>query len=228
MLVDGGMMSAGTFERSKRNRVVRMPERGQYEKESVYGIIDEALICHVGFVQDGQPFVIPTLHARIGDSLLLHGSSASRMLKHAQAGNPLCITMTIADGLVLARSVFHHSINYRSAVLFGQGTLITDPDEKMEALAAFTERLMPGRWDDAREPNRKEFKATSVVAIPIDSASAKVRVGPPKDDDEDLGLPVWAGVVPIRQVVGEPQDAPDLRAGVAVPGYIEEYVARRR
>ena len=150
------------------------------------------------------------------------------MLKHVQAGNPVCVTMTIADGLVLARSVFHHSINYRSVVLFGQGTLITDPDEKMSALAAFTDRLMPGRWDDAREPNRKEFKATSVVAIPIDSASAKVRVGPPKDDEEDLGLPVWAGVVPIRQAVDLPQPSPDLREGVGVPGYIEEYVARWR
>jgi nitroimidazol reductase NimA-like FMN-containing flavoprotein (pyridoxamine 5'-phosphate oxidase superfamily) len=221
-------MTTGTFERTKRNRVVRMPERGHYDRESVYGIIDEALLCHVGFAQEGQPFVIPTLHARLGDRLLLHGATTSRMLKHLQAGNPVCVTMTIADGLVLARSVFHHSINYRSVVLFGQGTLITDPDEKMSALAAFTDRLMPGRWDDAREPNRKEFKATSVVAIPIDSASAKVRVGPPKDDEEDLGLPVWAGVVPIRQVVDVPQPAPDLRDGVAVPGYIEEYVAQRR
>ena len=221
-------MTAGTFAKSRRNKVVRMPERGQYDKESVYGIVDEALLCHVGFVQDGQPFVIPTLHARMGDKLLLHGATTSRMLKHVQAGNPVCITITIADGLVLARSVFHHSINYRSVVLFGQGALITDPDEKMNALAAFTERLMPRRWDDAREPNRKEFKATSVVAIPIASASAKVRVGPPKDDDEDLGLPVWAGVVPIRQVVGEPVDAPDLREGVAVPGYVAEYVAKRR
>jgi nitroimidazol reductase NimA-like FMN-containing flavoprotein (pyridoxamine 5'-phosphate oxidase superfamily) len=221
-------MTTETFERTKRNRVVRMPERGHYDRESVYGIIDEALLCHVGFAQEGQPFVIPTLHARLGDRLLLHGATTSRMLKHVQAGNPVCITMTIADGLVLARSVFHHSINYRSVVLFGRGILITDPDEKMHALAAFTDRLMPGRWDDAREPNRKEFKATSVVAIPIDSASAKVRVGPPKDDEEDLGLPVWAGVVPIRQVVDLPQPAPDLRDGVAVPDYIEEYVARRR
>jgi nitroimidazol reductase NimA-like FMN-containing flavoprotein (pyridoxamine 5'-phosphate oxidase superfamily) len=221
-------MTEETFERTRRNRVVRLPERGHYDRESVYGIIDEAMLCHVGFVQDGQPFVIPTLHARLGDRLLLHGATTSRMLKHLQAGNPVCTTMTITDGLVLARSVFHHSINYRSVVLFGQGALIADPDEKMAALAAFTERLMPGRWDDAREPNRKEFKATSVVAIPIDSASAKVRVGPPKDDEEDLGLPVWAGVVPIRQVVGEPQAAPDLRDGVPVPAYITEYVARRR
>ena len=218
-------MTAGTFERTKRNRVVRMPERGQYDRESVYGIIDEALLCHVGFAPEGQPFVIPTLHARLGDKLLLHGATTSRLLKHVQAGHPVCVTMTILDGLVLARSSFHHSVNYRSVVLFGQGTLITDPDEKMAALAAFTDRMMPGRWDDAREPNRKEFKATSVVAIPIDSASAKVRVGPPKDDAEDMDLPVWAGVVPIRQVVGELQPAPDLREGIEVPGYIKAYVA---
>ena len=162
------------------------------------------------------------------DTLLLHGATTSRLLKYIQAGHPVCVTMTILDGLVLARSSFHHSVNYRSVVLFGHGTLITDPDEKMAALAAFTDRMMPGRWDDAREPNRKEFKATSVVALPIDSASAKVRVGPPKDDKEDMDLPVWAGIVPIRQMVGEPQDAPDLRDGVPVPGYIAEYVAKGR
>ena len=218
-------MTAERFERTKRNRVVRMPERGHYDRESVYGIIDEALLCHVGFAPEGQPFVIPTLHARLGDRLLLHGATTSRLLKHVQAGHPVCVTMTILDGLVLARSSFHHSVNYRSVVLFGQGALITDPDEKMAALAAFTDRMMPGRWDDAREPNRKEFKATAVVALPIDSASAKVRVGPPKDDAEDMDLPVWAGVVPIRQVVGELQPAPDLREGVEVPGYIKAYVA---
>ena len=218
-------MMADRFERTKRNRVVRMPERGHYDRESVYGIIDEALLCHVGFAPEGQPFVIPTLHARLGDRLLLHGATTSRLLKHVQAGHPVCVTMTILDGLVLARSSFHHSVNYRSVVLFGQGALITDPDEKMAALAAFTDRMMPGRWDDAREPNRKEFKATAVVALPIDSASAKVRVGPPKDDAEDMDLPVWAGVVPIRQVVGELQPAPDLREGVEVPGYIKAYVA---
>ena len=218
-------MTAGAFERTKRNRVVRMPERGHYDRESVYGIIDEALLCHVGFAPEGQPFVIPTLHARLGDRLLLHGATTSRLLKHVQAGHPVCVSMTILDGLVLARSSFHHSVNYRSVVLFGQGALITDPDEKMAALAAFTDRMMPGRWEDAREPNRKEFKATAVVALPIDSASAKVRVGPPKDDAEDMDLPVWAGVVPIRQVVGELQPAPDLREGVGVRGYIKAYVA---
>lgn len=218
-------MGTEGFARTKRNRVVRIPERGQYDRESVYGIIDEALLCHVGFAVEGQPFVIPTLHARRGDTLLLHGATTSRLLKHLQAGGSVCVTMTILDGLVLARSVFHHSVNYRSVVLFGQGTLVADPDEKLCALAAFTERMLPGRWDDAREPNRKELKATAVVAIPIDSASAKVRVGPPKDDEEDLALPVWAGVVPIRQVVGELQPSPDLRDGIPVPAYLVDYAA---
>jgi nitroimidazol reductase NimA-like FMN-containing flavoprotein (pyridoxamine 5'-phosphate oxidase superfamily) len=172
--------------------------------------------------------VIPTLHARVGDRLLLHGASTSRLLRHLEAGNPVCVTFTIVDGLVLARSAFNHSINYRSAVVFGQGPLIFDPEEKMAALAAFSERMMPGRWDDARIPNATELKATSVVSIPIDSASAKVRVGPPGDDAEDLELPVWAGVVPLRPVVGEPEPAPDLHAGLQVPNYLEEYVARRR
>lgn len=216
------------FTKSRRNKVIRMPERGQYEREDVYRIVDEALICHVGFIQDGQPFVIPTLHARDGDALLLHGSSASRMIKHAGAGNPVCVTVTLVDGLVLARSVFHHSINYRSAVLFGQGHLITEPEEKLAALARFTERLLPGRWDDARLPNRQELKATAVVAIPLDSASAKVRVGPPKDDEEDLALPVWAGIVPLRQVVGEPLADETVPAGFPLPDYLADYVERRR
>ncbi len=220
-------MTTENFAKTKRNRVVRMPERGHYDKESVYGIIDEALLCHVGFAPEGQPFVIPTLHARQGDNLLLHGATTSRLLKHVQAGHPVCVTITLVDGLVLARSVFHHSINYRSVVLFGQGALISDPEEKMSALAAFTERIMPGRWADAREPNRKEFKATSVVAIPIASASAKIRVGPPKDDEEDLTMSTWAGIVPIRQVADAPLAAPDLTPGIAVPDYIAEYVASK-
>jgi nitroimidazol reductase NimA-like FMN-containing flavoprotein (pyridoxamine 5'-phosphate oxidase superfamily) len=216
------------FARTRRNKVIRTPERGQYGREDVYRIVDEALICHVGFVQDGQPFVIPTLHARDGDTLLLHGSSASRMIKHAGAGNPVCITVTLLDGIVLARSVFHHSINYRSAVLFGQGQLVTDPEEKLRALARFTERLLPGRWDDARQPNRKELKATAVVAIPLDSASAKVRVGPPKDDEEDLALPVWAGVIPIHQVVGDPITDETVPAGSPLPQYLRDYVEEHR
>ena len=216
------------FPRTRRNKVIRHPERGQYERAEIYQIVDEALICHVGFVQDEQPFVIPTLHARDGDTLLLHGSSASRLMKHVGAGHPVCVTVTLVDGLVLARSVFNHSINYRSAVLFGQGQLLTDPDAKLAALARFTERLLPGRWDDARSPNRKELKATAVAVIPLASAAAKVRSGPPKDEGDDLALPVWAGVVPLRQVAGDPLT--DL-AGVGdlpLPGYLGDYLAQHQ
>ncbi len=216
------------FEQERRNKVQRLPARGQYEREEVYRIVDDALICHVGFVIDGQPFVIPTLHARDGDTLLLHGSSASRLMKHAGAGGALCITVTQVDGIVLARSIFNHSINYRSAVLFGRGQLVTAPEEKLAALACFTERLLPGRWDDAREPNRKELKATAVVAVPIDSASAKVRVGPPKDDEEDLALPVWAGVLPLGQSYGEPLADPGAAAELPLPEYLAAYLAARR
>ena len=213
------------FARTKRNKVVRHPERGRYEREAIDAIVDEALICHVGFVQDGQPFVIPTLHARDGDTLLLHGSSASRLMKHAGAGHPVCVTITLVDALVLARSVFNHSINYRSAALYGQGRLITDRDEKLAALARFTERIVPGRWDDARLPTAQELKATAVVAIPIDSASAKVRVGPPKDDAEDLGLPVWAGLIPLTSGLGAPIPAPDADPALPLPDYLRAYLA---
>ncbi|HEY8598958.1 MAG TPA: pyridoxamine 5'-phosphate oxidase family protein [Thermomicrobiales bacterium] len=215
------------FAKDRRNKVQRMPARGQYEREEVYQIVDAGLICHVGFVQDGQPFVIPTLHARDGDTLLLHGSSASRLMKHAGAGGAVCVTVTYVDGIVLARSIFNHSINYRSAVLFGSGHLVTEPEAKMAALAMFTERLLPGRWDDAREPNRKELKATAVVAIPIDSASAKVRTGPPHDDDEDLALPVWAGVLPLHQQFGTPIADPEAATEQPFPGYLEAYLAQQ-
>lgn len=216
------------FAKDRRNKVQRMPARGQYEREEVYRIVDEGLICHVGFVQDGQPFVIPTLHARDGDTLLLHGSSASRLMKYAGAGGTVCVTVTHVDGIVLARSIFNHSINYRSAVLFGAGHLVTEPAEKLAALAMFTERLLPGRWDDAREPNRKELKATAVVAIPIDSASAKVRTGPPHDDDEDLDLPIWAGVLPLQQQYGTPIADPEAATAQPFPVYLDEYLAKQR
>ena len=202
----------------------RRPERGAYDKATIYPIVDEALICHVGLVEAGQPVVIPTLHARIDDQILLHGATTSRLLKHAASGAPLCVTVTHVDGLVLARSVFHHSANYRSAVLFGQGTLVEDEDEKMAALAAFTEKLIPGRWDDARIPNAVELKATAVVAMEIESASAKIRTGPPKDDEEDHELDVWAGVLPFAQQILEPQADPLLRAGLDVPDYVTDYV----
>lgn len=217
-----------TFTQTDRNTVKRLPQRGRYERETVNAILDEGFVCHVGFVQDGQPFVIPTLHARDGDTLLLHGSSASRLMKYAGAGGAVCVTVTHVDGIVLARSIFNHSINYRSAVLFGKGQLLTEPEAKLAALAMFTERLLPGRWDDAREPNRKELKATAVVAIPIDSASAKVRTGPPHDDDEDLALPVWAGVLPLHQQYGTPLADPEAATAQPFPAYLEEYLAKRR
>lgn len=215
------------YKKTEVNRVRREPERGQYDKETIYGIVDDALICHVGFVQEGRPFVIPTLHARQGDEILLHGATTSRLIRHVEAGHEVCLTMTHVDGIVLARSVFHHSINYRSAVLFGRGYLLEGDEETMAALEFFTERLMPGRWADARSPNRKELKATAVVAVPIEIASAKVRSGSPGDDEEDYALPVWAGVLPIVQKVGPAEADGRLADEIAIPDYVAKYVAER-
>jgi uncharacterized protein len=181
----------------KRIRVIREPQRGRYDRETIDAILDEALICHLGFEVDGQPYVIPTLHARVGDTVYVHGSAASRMLRHLAGGVRVCLTVTLVDGLVLARSVFNHSINYRSVVLLGTAQLVPH-DGKLEALRALTEQLAPGRWDEARQPTAKELKATWILALPIEEASAKVRVGPPEDDPEDEHLPVWAGVVPVH------------------------------
>lgn len=213
------------FTLTERNRIRRLPKRGYYDKETIYQIIDEALICHVGLAENNQPFVIPTLIARVDDTILLHGASTSRMLKHIEAGHEVCVTVTHIDGLVLARSVFHHSMNYRSAVVFGQGYLLTDEQEKWAGLQAFTDKLLPGRWGDARVPNAVELKATSIVAIPMASASAKVRTGGPADDEEDLDLPVWAGVIPIIMQRGRPEEAADLKEGIELPNYIEKYVS---
>lgn len=213
------------FEKTEKNTIVRVPKRGIYDKEAAYRIIDEALICHIGLVENGQPFVIPTLHARHDDNILLHGATTSRLIKYIQAGNEVCITMTLVDGLVLARSVFHHSMNYRSVVLFGKGHLIETDEEKLQALELFTERIAPGRWDDARKPNRNELKATSVVSISIETASAKIRTGPPVDDEEDMQLPVWAGVLPLKQQVGLPISAPELREDIPVPEYTDLWFA---
>lgn len=206
-----------------RSRVKRLPERALYDKETIYKILDEALICHVGFVSDGQPFVIPTIHARRDDTLLLHGATTSRMIKHAQAGNPLCVETTLLDGLVIARAVFHNSMNYRSVVLFGTGNLITDADEKYEALRVLTDRVYPGRWDDSRLPNAKEMKATSIVEIAIESASAKMRAGGPKDDAEDYAGAWWAGVMPLEQKFHTPVNDEKLREGITIPRYLKKY-----
>jgi nitroimidazol reductase NimA-like FMN-containing flavoprotein (pyridoxamine 5'-phosphate oxidase superfamily) len=185
-------------------RVKREPHRGAYDRATIDAILDEALLCHLGFQVDGRPYVIPTLHARVGDRLYVHGSAASRMLRHAASGMPVCATVTLFDGLVLARSVFNHSVNYRSVVVFGTATLVAD-DEKREALRALTEQLAPGRWDEARQPTDKELKATWILSLPLDEASAKLRTGAEEDEPEDLDLPVWAGVVPVH-LAAEPSE----------------------
>ncbi len=211
------------FPITERNQVKRVAKRGHYDRETVHRILDEGLICHVGFVQDQQPVVIPTLYARQGDTLILHGAKTSRMLQCIQAGHPVSVTVTLVDGLVVARSVFHHSMNYRSVVLFGRGRLIEPDEEKLQALEVLTEHILRGRWGDARKPNRQELDATSVVTVAIESASAKVRTGPPADDEEDYQLPIWAGVIPLRQQALAPTADPRLGAGIPVPGYVARY-----
>ena len=209
---------------SERTRVRREGHRGVYDRATIDSILDEGLFCHVGFVHEGQPFVVPTLHARLGDRLFIHGSAASRMLRSV-AGAPVCVTVTLIDGLVLARSAFNHSINYRSVMVLGVATLAAD-DEKLEALEAFTEQIVPGRWPDARKPTAKELKATSVLSLNLNEASAKVRAGPPNDDPEDLSWPVWAGVLPLALVTGEPVPDPAPPGDRAVPDYVTGYDRR--
>jgi uncharacterized protein len=201
-----------SFTPSERTRVVREPQRGVYDRETIYKILDEGLVCHVGFSADGQPFVIPTLYARVGDSIYFHGSAAN-----------VCITVTLTDGIVLARSVFNHSMNYRSVVALGKATLVDTPQEKLEALRGFTEKILPKRWEDARQPNEKELKATSILRLPLTEASAKVRVGPPEDDAPDYALPVWAGVIPLRTVAGAPIRDERCDLGIPLPAYAAEY-----
>jgi nitroimidazol reductase NimA-like FMN-containing flavoprotein (pyridoxamine 5'-phosphate oxidase superfamily) len=206
-----------------RTAVRRHPERGDYDRAVIDAILDEALYCHVGFVVDGQPFVIPTIHARAGDILYLHGSPASRMLRHLAGGVDVCVTATLLDGLVLARSVYNHSLNYRSAVVLGRARTIEDRNEKLAALAAIVEHIVPGRSEDARPPNEKELAGTAVLALPVTEASAKLRAGPPKDFDADLDLPIWAGVIPLGLVPGESETEERVPAGVAVPSYAVSY-----
>lgn len=211
------------YEQTKRNRVTRIPERAKYDEETIFAIIDEALICHVGFVVQGKPVVIPTIHARDGNRLLLHGSSASRMLKHFREGHDICVTVTLLDGLVLARSVFHHSMNYRSVVLFGNGTIVDDTDQKMRGLKVLTDHLIPGRWNEARLPSNKEMKATTLISMSIEEGTAKIREGHPSDEEEDYDLPVWAGVIPIQQHIMAPVDDEQLTEGISVPDYVLNY-----
>ncbi len=208
---------------STRTRVVREPDRAVYDRESVYRILDEGFLCHVGFVLERQPFVIPTSYGRKDASLFIHGSAASRMLRQMKDGVPVCVTVTLLDGLVLARSIFNHSMNYRSVVILGRATLVDDPEEKLAALRVLSDHILPGRWDEVRQPNERELKATSVLRVPIEEFSAKVRTGPPIDDAEDYSFPTWAGVIPLEMRAGEPTDDPKLGAGHEVPGYLKRY-----
>ena len=203
-----------------RIEVQRQASRGSYDREAIYEILDAAPFCTVGFIDDGRPVTIPTIHVRVDDTLVLHGSPASRMLRLLKKGSEVSIAVTLLDGLVLARSVFNHSMNYRSVVLFGTATVIDDPERKLEAMRRFTENILPGRWADARRPTDKEFRATSMLGVPIDAASAKIRSGPPNDEPEDMNLPVWAGVIPYRLERGTPVQAPDQSTDIPLPPYL--------
>ena len=209
---------------SERVRLRRKRERGSYDRAVIDAILDEALIAHLGIVDEqGQPFVIPTLHVRRGDVVYCHGSTASRTLRALAAGAPACLTVSLIDGLVLARAAMHHSANYRSAMLIGCATLVEDPDEKLAALRAVVEHIVPGRWADVRAPSENELKATAVLALAIDEASAKVRSGDPMDDEEDYALPTWAGVIPLISAAGTPEPDARLDAGIATPAYATAY-----
>ena len=215
------------YSPTPRTRLVREADRAVYDREAAYRILDEGFLCHVGFVADGQPFVIPTSYGRKDANLYIHGSAASRMLRQMKDGVPVCVTVTLLDGLVLARSVFNHSMNYRSVVVLGKATLVEDAEEKIAALRLLSEHILPGRWADARQPNERELKATSVLRLPIEEFSAKVRVGPPVDDEEDYSFPTWAGVVPLEIKTGTPIDDARLLSGQISPAYARNYTRRR-
>jgi nitroimidazol reductase NimA-like FMN-containing flavoprotein (pyridoxamine 5'-phosphate oxidase superfamily) len=212
-----------TFAQTERTKLKRLPKRGYFDRETVYGILDEGFICHVGFAPEGRPVVIPTGYARVDDKLYIHGSQASRMLRTLSEGVDVCVTVTLIDGLVLARSAFHHSMNYRSVVIFGRATLVEEREEKLAALLALSEHIVRGRWAEVREPTEQEMRQTTVLSLPLVEVSAKVRTGPPLDDEEDYALPVWAGVLPLRLETGEPVKDPRLPEGVAVPDYVLNY-----
>ncbi|HEY2663136.1 MAG TPA: pyridoxamine 5'-phosphate oxidase family protein [Candidatus Binataceae bacterium] len=208
---------------SQRTTVKRLPIRANYDRAAIKSIIDEALICHLGFEFAGQPYVIPTIHARQEDHLLIHGSQASRMLRRVREGVDICVTVTLLDGLVLARSAFHHSMNYRSVVVLGRGREITVREEKLDAMRTLVEHVVPGRWDDARKPNEMELKQTMILRLPISEASAKIRTGGPTDDEEDYSLPIWAGVLPLNLTARPPIADPRLAPGMAAPEYLNRY-----
>lgn len=211
------------FTQTERTKLKRLPKRAVYDRELVYGILDEGFICHVGFTIEGQPFVIPTGYARVDDHLFIHGSQVSRMLRTLSSGIDVCVTVTLVDGLVLARSAFHHSINYRSVVMFGRASMVEDREAKLAALFAFSEQVIPGRWNDVRQPTEQELKATTVLALPLVEVSAKVRTGPPIDDDEDYALNVWAGVLPLKIAAGVPIKDPRLPETIEPPSYTLSY-----
>ena len=215
------------FAPTARTEVRRLPQRAVYDREAVYRILDEGLVCHIGFVAEGNPVVIPTGYGRKGDTVYLHGSAASRMLRTLGKGVDVCVTVTLFDGLVLARAAFHHSVNYRSVVIFGTATVVEDREGKLEALRVFTEHVAPGRWQEVRPPSDKELQATTVLALSLQEVSAKVRTGPPVDDEEDYALPVWAGVLPLSLTPGLPVADQRLRAGTKVPEYVRRYDRKR-
>jgi len=211
------------FEPTEQTTLKRLPNRGVFDREAVYRILDEAFICHVGFIVDEQPFVVPTGYGRKSDNLYIHGSAASRMLRSLARGIEVCVTVTLLDGLVLARSAFHHSMNYRSVMIFGTASLVEDEEEKLEALLAISEQIIPGRWDEIRPPNSSELKQTKVLKLLLEEVSAKVRTGPPLDDEEDYALAVWAGEIPLRLVAFEPVADPRLPAGISVSRSASHY-----
>jgi uncharacterized protein len=210
-----------------RTRVIREAQRGVYERAAAYEILDEGFICHVGFVVEEQPFVIPTAYGRSGDNLYIHGSAASRMLRHLDQGVAVCITVTLLEGLVLARSIFNHSMNYRSVMVLGTAVAVQDASEKLEALKLLSEHILPGRWAESRQPNEKELKQTLVMRLPIEEFSAKVRQGPPIDDEEDYSFPTWAGVIPLEMVAGAPIKDPRLDPNTPAPAYARAYSRKR-
>jgi uncharacterized protein len=212
-----------SFTPTDRTRVVREPQRGLYDRAEIYKILDEGMVCHVGFAVEGQPYVIPTLYGRVGDAIYFHGSAASRMLRGLSGGVSVCVTVTLTDGIVLARSIFNHSINYRSVVALGKTTPVEEPNEKLEALRAFSEKILPRRWEDARKPNLQELKATSILRLPLTEISGKMRTGPPHDDAPDLPLPIWAGVIPLRTAPGEPIREEQCSPDIPVPDYAAHY-----
>jgi hypothetical protein len=211
------------FKETSKTRLKRLPQRGSFDRRVVYDILDEAFVCHVGFVFEGAPIVIPTAYGRVGDTLYIHGSAASRMQRALAQEIPVCVTVTLLDALVLARSAFHHSVNYRSVVIFGAARVVEDPAEKMRALEAFTDHVIAGRWAEVREPNEQELKATTVLAIALEEVSAKIRTGPPKDDEEDMNIPVWAGELPVRMITGTPVPDPTMTQNFEIPDYVLHY-----